>query len=112
MGFTIPVMPYSARWKTYRRLISRHLNPSGGAQPFPGWQSKATHKLLRLLLSDPNNLKQNLINTTASLLIGLAYGYEVQAGNNHVVEIARRVAKETTKGFQPTYLVNIFPVRK
>ncbi|KIJ57025.1 hypothetical protein M422DRAFT_102712, partial [Sphaerobolus stellatus SS14] len=105
-------MRYSKRWKRHRRLFTQYLNPATITGEFAERQVSSTHMLLRLLHSDPKNMKQHMIYAAANLLLGIAYGYTVQSGSDPLVELSAEVGANMTEGFQPKYLVNIFPILK
>ncbi|KIJ57257.1 hypothetical protein M422DRAFT_149188 [Sphaerobolus stellatus SS14] len=111
-GWAFPAMRYSKRWKRHRRLFTHHLNPTTITQVFSERQMSAARMLLRLLVSNPNTLKKNLMYVSANLLLGIAYGYTVQSGHDPIVELAEEAMAKTTNGFQPKYLVNVFPIMK
>ncbi|KIJ57253.1 hypothetical protein M422DRAFT_149956 [Sphaerobolus stellatus SS14] len=111
-GWSFPAMRYSKRWKRHRRLFTHHLNPTAITQVFSERQMSAARMLLRLLVSNPNTLKKNLMYFSANLLLGIAYGYTVQSGHDPIVELAEETMAKLTEGFQPKYLVNVFPIMK
>ncbi|KIJ36268.1 hypothetical protein M422DRAFT_106825, partial [Sphaerobolus stellatus SS14] len=107
-GWAFPAMSYSKRWQRHRCLFT-YLNPTAITQVFSERQVSATRMLLRLLISNPNTLKRNLMYISANLILRIAYGYTVQSGHDPIVELAEETMAKLTNGFQPKYLVNIFP---
>ncbi|KIJ57026.1 hypothetical protein M422DRAFT_238606 [Sphaerobolus stellatus SS14] len=86
-GWVFSAIRYSKRWKLHRRLFTQHLNQPNGNDA--------------LLLSDPKYLKKHMKYVSPNLLLGIAYGYTVQSGNDPLVELSAEVAANLTEGFQP-----------
>jgi len=68
--------------------------------------------LLRLLLSDPKPLKKHLSYVSANVLLDIAYGYRATSGDDQLVKLAEKTPVAVTEGFQPKFLVNVFPICK
>ena len=70
----------------------------------------SAHMLLKLLLSDPGNLRKHIMNASANVILGISYGYTVQSGHDPLVELAEETTMKATDGFQLKYLVNVLPI--
>jgi len=111
-GFAFTAMRFSPRWKRHRRLFTRHMNPTAVNKVFSAKQVSSINLLLRLLLSDPAQLKKHLMNVSANLILGVAYGYDVEPGTDPLVPLVEKAMADLTEGFQPKFLVNLFPIRE
>lgn len=109
-GWSFTNMRYSKQWKRHRRLFTQYVNPTSITQVFAEKQVSSVHMLLRWLLSEPNSLKKHLKYTSTNLLLGIAYGYTIKSGHDELAELAEEAMALATDGFQPKYLVNVFPI--
>lgn len=110
--FLFGVNRYGDTWKRHRRIFTHHVNPGAVMHVFSTIQIKATHTLLKQLIIDPKNLRGHLLHASASTLLGIAYGYEVQLKDDPFTRLSMEVISSVSEGLTPKFLVNIFPVRK
>jgi len=62
-------------------------------------------------MADPDNLREHIMHTSASIILGVAYGRDVLPKGDPIVKMAEETATNITDGFRPKYLVNILPIR-
>jgi hypothetical protein len=111
-NWSFALKSYTPSWKRHRRIFTQILNPVA-ARVFLQQQVTTTHTLLRLLLHDPTELKAHVRHAAANIILGIAYGYEVQPVNDPLVKLADRSLFQSGQGISPgKYLVNVFPWRE
>lgn len=111
MDWIFIMKSYSAVWKRHRRLFTQHLNPIF-ISDFYDMQVRSTHLLLGSFLDDPNNVEHHLRHAMARMILGIAYGLELQLKDDPYVAIAERMTRFVGEGLTPVFLVNILPFRK
>ena len=107
-SWAFPLMRYNHKWKKYRRLFMQYLGPSG-ARAFHGRQAKSTHILLRTLLDDQRRYGDHLKYAAASIVLGIAYGFDIQPQGDPHLELGIRMSQNTAEGLGTGFLVNVFP---
>ncbi|KAG6883974.1 hypothetical protein C0993_002332 [Termitomyces sp. T159_Od127] len=74
---------------------------------------KATHGLLRALLTSPDDLDSNLRQMAGETIIGWTYGLEIQPKNDYYVETAARAVRPLFEAAIPgAFLVDSVPILK
>ena len=69
-------------------------------------QTKFTHDLLKTLLKDPAGFRTHVRRTAASVVLSIAYGYEVADSNDEYVSLLDRVMVHLAKaGIFGAYIV-------
>jgi hypothetical protein len=109
MHYSIALKRYSSEWKLYRRLFTQHIHPTSITKSFSSQLVKSTHRLLKLLLHDSDNLREYLFHYSASITLGVAYGYEPQPTKDALIAMAEKVGHMSGEGIQLKFLPNILP---
>ncbi|GJJ12995.1 hypothetical protein Clacol_007244 [Clathrus columnatus] len=137
MGFnwTLIFMNYSPAWRQQRRLFAKHIPNSAYASSgytFRVRQISSAHNLLRQLLrtstppasddsksstslstSDPYSYRSHMRFVFGNVLLGVAYGYDVQPEDDPHIDLFERGVQLVNVGINPgTFLVNVFPILK
>jgi hypothetical protein len=108
-GWHFVMKTYSGAWRRHRRLFAQHLN-STSARAFFDKQTTATHTLLRSLLRTPTGLEAHIRHAAADIILGIAYGYDIEPADDPFVELAERMVQTVGQGIRPgRYKVNVFP---
>jgi hypothetical protein len=110
VGFMIGIKRYSREWKFYRRLFTQHINPTSPLPSFARTQAISTNRMLKLILQNPQNLREYLFYCSACTILSIAYGYDVQVTHDPLVRLADKALQMTGEGIQPKWLPNIFPL--
>ena len=112
MGWSFIIKRYSKSWKRQRRIFTKHINPTTISTIHSRKQITAIHRLLRTLLSDSSSFREDITYASGSIVLGVAYGYDVKPKNDSLVELAQRIGEMAPEGLTPKYLVNLFPICK
>jgi len=62
-------------------------------------------------MADPDNLRGHIMHTSASIILGIAYGHDVLPKRDPIVKMVEETASSMAEGFKAKYLVNILPIR-
>ncbi|KAH9983874.1 cytochrome P450 [Russula vinacea] len=90
MDFNIAFMPYGPAWRHLRREF--HINfPPTEIKVFRPFEQRAVHRLLRNLLSSPNNFSKHLRHMAGQIILSVAYGIDVRPEGDPYVEQAEKV---------------------
>ncbi|KAH9990431.1 cytochrome P450 [Russula vinacea] len=100
---------YTESWRLSRKLLDRGLRPAAIAAYRPLLQQKA-HLLLAQMLANPDGFEAHLNHMTGSLILAMAYGYEVNEPNDPKVEASKTFLQITGETSLPgCLLVNDLP---
>ncbi|KAJ7322934.1 cytochrome P450 [Mycena albidolilacea] len=73
---------HNPRFRDLRRLFHQFMGPRAcGEATLLGIQDRENKRLLRKLLTDPDNFDDHARNCTSSLILGLTYGYPSDLGD-------------------------------
>jgi len=106
-SWAFPLMRYNPVWKRYRRLFMQYLGPSR-AKAFHARQQKASHRLLRSILDEPADYQEHLKFAPASIVLGIAYGFDILPKNDPYLSLGMQMSQNTTEGLGSKFLVNAF----
>ncbi|KAE9389422.1 cytochrome P450 [Gymnopus androsaceus JB14] len=105
-------MPYGPRWKMHRTMFHRQFQSSVVSAFWPT-QLKEAHKLIRRMLSHPEDLINHLRFNSASTIMNVTYGIEVQDEDDHYITVAETALDGMAKAANPgAFFVDIFPILK
>ncbi|KAJ3769540.1 cytochrome P450 [Lentinula raphanica] len=106
------LMRYGPDWKRHRAMFHRQFQPSGVSAFWPT-QSKEAHKLLLRILHEPGDLINHLRLNSASVIMNVVYGIELQDQDDHYITVAETALDGMAKAANPgAFLVDIFPFFK
>src|SRR5215469_15717631 len=102
LQYNLGLKRYSPEWKHYRRLFTQHIRPTSIQQVV------STNRLLKLFLKSSENLREHVLHHAASVVLGIAYGYQVQETEDPLVALAEKAVQMTGEGLLPKFLPNVF----
>ncbi|KAL0949266.1 hypothetical protein HGRIS_009344 [Hohenbuehelia grisea] len=110
--FDFGFMPYGEYWRQCRRLFHQEFHPTA-ARRFQPKELKATHELLGKLLNDPEDLEGHLRHHAGTIVLGIAYGLQIQPKNDPYIRAAEEgVQPLLVAGVPGTFLVDALPILK
>ncbi|KAF5391170.1 hypothetical protein D9757_002998 [Collybiopsis confluens] len=105
-------MPYGPRWKMHRTMF-RHQFQSSVVSGFWPIQLKEAHKLIRNMLHDPEALINHLRFNSASTIMNVIYGIEIQSEDDRYITVAETALDGMARAANPgAFFVDIFPILK
>jgi hypothetical protein len=110
-NFAMGLKRYSRGWKLRRRFFTQHINSTTVFGQFARRQLMVACKLLHNLLVNPTpaSMLDTFNHTSASIVLGIAYGYDVQSEKDPLVRLAGEWVGLVLDGCKPKFLVNVFP---
>ncbi|KAI0362724.1 cytochrome P450 [Trametes cingulata] len=111
-GTGMAFVPYNNFWKESRKMARQefHSNPVKRFRPI---EVKSTHRFLRALQQNPDDLMDNLRHLAGATIMSIGYDIEVQPHDDPFVQIAEdavgSIAATTNAG---SYLVDVIPILK
>ncbi|KAH9929328.1 cytochrome P450 [Fomitopsis serialis] len=103
-------MGYGDRWRERRRVFHQHFHPAAALQHRPR-ALKGARVLLNRLLDTPDDFMGHLRHMAGSLIIGVAYGLEVQPKDDPYVATAERALHAMAMaGNAGSFLVDSIPI--
>ncbi|KAJ3886163.1 cytochrome P450 [Lentinula edodes] len=105
-------MSYGPRWKMHRTMFHRQFHSSVVSDFWP-IQLKEAHELIRRILHEPEALLEHLKFNSASTIMNVTYGIEIQDEDDRYVTVAETALDGMAKAANPgAFLVDIFPILK
>ncbi|KAH9160853.1 cytochrome P450 [Lactarius sanguifluus] len=100
MDYNIGIARYGPAWRHSRREFQAYLSPAD-LDAYRPLEQQAVHRLLRNLLSSPDNFVQHLRHMAGQVILSIAYGIDVLPENDPYVadaeNVLRAAAVATTK---------------
>ncbi|KAF9526842.1 cytochrome P450 [Crepidotus variabilis] len=110
---SLVLMRYGPRFRTYRKHFSRYIGPNKPIQSLHPLVEQESRKFLRRTLENHKNLSGNLRKLAGGIILGLAYGYEVQDGDDQFINLIEQANNNFNKASVPgAYLVDVIPALK
>ncbi|KAH9983873.1 cytochrome P450 [Russula vinacea] len=100
MGFLIGLLPYGPAWRHVRREFHINFLPTE-MEVFRPFERRAVHRLLRNLLSSPNDFSKHLRHMAGQIILSVAYGIDVRPEGDPYVEEAEKVLYALKIGSTP-----------
>ncbi|KAI0295324.1 CyP450 monooxygenase [Multifurca ochricompacta] len=83
-------LPYGDQWRRQRRAFHAHFDATT-SKAYRPLEMQAVQRLLRNLISSPDNFSQHLRLMTGQIILSIAYGINVQSEGDPYVGAAERV---------------------
>ncbi|KAI0264161.1 CyP450 monooxygenase [Gloeopeniophorella convolvens] len=81
--------PYGAKWRALRRAFHGHFHPTA-SRAYHSLELHATRRLLRNLLTTPDDFAQHLRHMAGQVILAIAYGIDVQPHSDPYVATAEK----------------------
>ncbi|OSX59347.1 hypothetical protein POSPLADRAFT_1150256 [Postia placenta MAD-698-R-SB12] len=108
---TLAVLRYGKRFRETRKLFSQLIGTRNHAERFSHHLEHEVHQFLRRVLREPTSLLKEVRKTTGAVILKMAYGYEVQEGDDPLVDLVDRAVEEFSISTRPgAFLVDTLPV--
>ncbi|CDO75710.1 hypothetical protein BN946_scf184493.g8 [Trametes cinnabarina] len=105
-------MGYGDSWRERRRVFHQYFHPNATTSYRPR-EIKVARELLRRLLETPDDFMIHLRHMAGSLILGVAYGIDVQPKNDPYIATAETALHAMSKaGNAGAYLVDYMPFLK
>jgi tyrosine-protein phosphatase YwqE len=113
MGNLLGLTPYNERLRKLRRSIQKVLNPEAVKTTFhPLIETKIRDVLLDRFMHSPLDFRNHIQTMASSIMMKLAYGYEVTGDNDVMVDIARDGMRSFSEVSRTgVFLVEFLPAR-
>ncbi|KAI0752807.1 cytochrome P450 [Daedaleopsis nitida] len=108
-GWVTPILSYGPWWKQHRRTFHQFFNPSAASR-YRLMQQRDARRFALRLVEDPGSLTHHIRRLFGLTIIRIAYGIEVDDGNEEYLTIAARALAVFSKVTVPgRYLVETLP---
>ncbi|KAK2467136.1 hypothetical protein APHAL10511_000685 [Amanita phalloides] len=111
---TLVLIPYSDRWRTYRKHIARTIGGTASIDNLQVMISGKVRQFLRHLVTSPHNLIGHLRKLTGGIILQLTYGIDVRdEGNDPFVDLIEKANGNFNAATVPgAFIVDFFPFLK
>ncbi|TFK48003.1 cytochrome P450 [Heliocybe sulcata] len=110
--FNIASFRYGNAWRELRRVFHQQYHSGVIPQYYPIFL-RHTYRLLRNLLTEPNELDQHLLHTASAIILDTMYGIDVVDRDDPYVTIADKAMEAVVESATPgSFLVDSFPALK
>ncbi|EPT02822.1 hypothetical protein FOMPIDRAFT_54955 [Fomitopsis schrenkii] len=104
---------YGPRFRETRRLLSQMLGSREKVAHLAPLLEAEEHRFLLRVMRDPGSLVAQVRKAAGSIILMLAYGYEVQDDEDPYVAIVEKAMSEVSRAAKPAaFLVDFFPILK
>lgn len=109
--FNVGLMQKSERWRDERRFFQQTFKRESVTRFLP-IQTTKIYAMLRQLLTDPESFSDHYKTLSAAIILEIAYGYDAQPKNDHIVEtVERAITHLIDNGTNPSVAaLNVFPI--
>ncbi|KAJ6609072.1 cytochrome P450 [Mycena sp. CBHHK59/15] len=110
---TLVLMPYGARFRTFRKYFARLIGTPGAMRQYiPVVESETRRFLRRLLLKpDAEKISEHVRKLTGAIILRITYGIEVQEEEDPFVTLIEKANDNFNLATAPgAFLVDVFPV--
>ncbi|KAH8998282.1 cytochrome P450 [Lactarius hatsudake] len=109
MDYHIGLVRYGPAWRHSRRQFQVYLGPAD-LEEYQLLEQQAVHRLLRNLLSTPDNFMQHFRHMAGQVILSIAYGIDVLPENDPYVADAENVLRAAvTSTTKEAMLLNFVP---
>ncbi|KAG6855686.1 hypothetical protein H0H87_012075 [Tephrocybe sp. NHM501043] len=110
---TLVLLPYGARFRSYRKYFSRHFGTPSTMERHNPVVEYETRRFLKRTLANAENLNNNLRKLAGGIIMKLTYGYEVQDGEDPFVKLIEGANDNFSAATVPgAFVVDFFPSMK
>lgn len=110
-GLNTALLPYNARWKTHRRLLSTLLNSRSVASYYGIQDLECKQFLYEMLQPHTSEFPERFTRYTGSILFSLAYGMRLPTGQEPEIREILAVADDFVESIMSgVWIVDLFPV--
>ncbi|PFH46689.1 hypothetical protein AMATHDRAFT_69284 [Amanita thiersii Skay4041] len=107
---TLVLIPYGARFRTYRKHFARMIGGISNVEKLHGMLEGKVRQFLRHILATPDNLLPHLRTLTGGIILQLTYGIEVQENKDPFVELIENANANFNAATIPgAFVVDFFP---
>ncbi|KAF9552269.1 cytochrome P450, partial [Agrocybe pediades] len=114
MGFasSLVFFPYGENFRRHRRLLNQYFHQKKCVS-YQGVQKREAHRLIHSLAASPEKFEDHLNRYSASIILNVAHGHQVQGEDDEYMKIAEAVEYAITHCAPPgSNLVDMFPFLK
>ncbi|KAF5367940.1 hypothetical protein D9758_004326 [Tetrapyrgos nigripes] len=107
---SLSLLPYSDRFKRYRRLAKQLFGSPKTMEAFHPVEQLETHRFLKSLLAQPDRFVQHIQKTAGAIILHVTHGYAVQDGEDPFVTLADTAMEQFSQSVSSTgFMVNLIP---
>ncbi|KAF8154968.1 OrdA protein [Crassisporium funariophilum] len=110
---TLVLIPYGARFRTYRKHFSRYIGSGKPVQEIYPLVESETRRFLKRTLANHEDLMPHLRKFAGGVILGLTYGYKVQDGEDPFINLIEHANENFNAATVPgAFPVDFFPSLK
>ncbi|KAK0204608.1 cytochrome P450, partial [Desarmillaria ectypa] len=105
------LIPYGARFRTYRRQIHKHFGKQAAMEQFLSIEEQETHRLLKRISAKPEDLQKHIRKMAGAIILRISYGYEIEEDNDPFIALVMEAMNQFSLSTAPGgFLVNLIPI--
>ncbi|KAA1466861.1 CyP450 monooxygenase [Dentipellis sp. KUC8613] len=108
LEWVLGFVPYGQKWRDVRKAFHAHFHPTATLQ-YHGNEIKATHRLLRGLLEQPDDFMDHLRGMAGEIILSIAYGIDVQPRHDPYVDTAEKTLQSIALGATVGGIFDLLP---
>ncbi|KAG2070199.1 cytochrome P450 [Suillus decipiens] len=107
---SLALLPYGDRFRQYRKIIHQIMGNRTALQVYHPVEEIETRRFLKRVFSNPEQLQAHIRHTAGSIILGIAYGYEVKGDSDPLINLADRALDQFSRSTAPgAFMVDVVP---
>ncbi|TFY59478.1 hypothetical protein EVG20_g7775 [Dentipellis fragilis] len=108
---TLALTGYGERFREYRRMLHRLMGTRSNMEKFHPIEELETHRFLRRVLENPDDLQAHIRKTAGAIILNMAYGYKIKDGDDPLVNNVEIAVDQFSEATAPgAFLVDVLPI--
>ncbi|KAG2353725.1 cytochrome P450, partial [Suillus spraguei] len=107
---SLGLLPYGDRFRQYRKNIHKIMGNRSALQVYHPVEEIETRRFLKRVFLNPEQLQVHVRHTAGTIILGIAYGYEVKGNNDPLINLADRAMDQFSRSTAPgAFIVDVVP---
>ncbi|KAG6337367.1 hypothetical protein ID866_1740 [Astraeus odoratus] len=109
--YSLPLLPYGDRFRETRKQFQRVVGTRTAVEAYHDIETAEIRNFLKRVFTDPEGLLAHIRTTTGNIMSRIAYGYQDQGEQDHIIGLSDRATDIFTKTTVPgAFLVDFIPI--
>jgi cytochrome P450 len=107
---TLALTPYGARFREYRKMMSRAMGTRENVKKYHALEEEETHRFLVRVLARPQDFVAEIRKTAGAIILMISHGYKVHEHDDPIVDLVDRATEQFSLATEPgAFLVDVIP---
>ncbi|KAG1858341.1 cytochrome P450 [Suillus tomentosus] len=93
----LPLLPYGDRFRQYRKNLHHIIGSRAALKIYHPIEEIETRRFLKRVFLKPDQLREHIRQTAGTIILRIAYGYEVKENNDPFIDLAERAVHQFSR---------------